>query len=705
VTTAAPPVVEQRLPAYTAAMSLPARHRLALVIFALTMAAAACFGQSSVSFPTAVNGFVRVSEEDLRRGIPLQGEWELYWGALVSPESFSGERGAGVPRSLIQVPGAWNNQGHAVEGAATYRLVVELPRAGMQPMGLYLTGIATAYRLFCNGTLVQENGRVSTSLDQVRGSIAPQSAFLIAEGRLEIVLQVANAEDVIGGLTEAPLLGYQSSIAPIGSRETLVDAIIFAAVLIMGLYHILLSIIHPAEKASLYFGILAVDLAIRGALTGTRIVHQVAAGLGFHTLIAAEFITVYVAAVAVYLYFAYLFPQEKPRFAQIPVIVVNAAMILFVTLVPIHLITTVHFYYELFLLAEGVLILVWLIRCLAARRDGALLMSVGFLLMLASAGHDVYVDIADKTGLFLTSYAMVVFVLLQSVLIARRYAASYFSARDHSRKAEAQAAAYGRFVPHEFLSLLHKDSIESVNLGDQIEMKLTVLFADIRSFTTLSEDMTPVENFNFLNSYLSRISPVVRRNGGFIDKYLGDGIMALFPGSPQDAVHAGLELMETVRIFNGHRANCGYRPIAIGVGINMGTLMLGTVGESSRMEGTVISDAVNLASRLEGLTRLFGAQILVSSDLLAACPDAARLPHRYLGRVRVKGKLRAVTVYEIIDAPYLVRMDTREIFEEALRNFERRSFKNAVAGFQTVMGLDPADEAARYYLKRLAIKT
>jgi hypothetical protein len=94
----------------------------------------------------------------------------------------------------------------------------------------------------------------------------------------------------------------------------------------------------------------------------------------------------------------------------------------------------------------------------------------------------------------------------------------------------------------------------------------------------------------------------------------------------------------------------------------------------------------------------------VSSDLLTACPDAARLPHRYLGHVRVKGKLRAVTVYEIIDSPYLVRLDTREIFEDALRDFERRAFKKAAAGFETVLGMDPADEAAHYYLKRLGVE-
>jgi two-component system sensor histidine kinase ChiS len=236
-------------------------------------------------------------------------------------------------------------------------------------------------------------------------------------------------------------------------------------------------------------------------------------------------------------------------------------------------------------------------------------------------------------------------------------------------------------------------------------MKLTVLFADIRSFTSLSENLTPVENFNFLNSYLSRISPVIRRNKGFIDKYLGDGVMALFPRSPEDAVNAGLELLETVRIFNGHRANSGYRPIAISIGVNTGNLMLGTVGESSRMDGTVISDAVNLASRLEGLTRTFGAWIIVSGDLLAACPAVTRIPHRYLGRVRVKGKSRAVRIYEIIDRPDEGRVRTREAFEQALRSLEGRKYSEAARGFESVVAGDPSDPAARYYLKRLGAVT
>jgi class 3 adenylate cyclase len=655
--------------------------------------------------PVAVNGVLSLTEQDLKAGVPLAGQWELYWGRLLTPEDFRGT--ASYPRTLVKVPGAWNADGTSFPpaGYATYRLVVLLPEGVPEPLGLYFKGVASSYRLFCNDAMIVENGNVSADPGEVRGTFAPQSVFLSARDRLEIILQVANAEDSRAGLIDAPRLGLQTRIAPLKSTETLVDAIIYSAILIMGLYHILLSLLHPAEKASLFFGILAVDLALRGALTGARILHQVAGGLGFHLLISSEYITVYLAALVIYFYFANLFPRECPRFARFPLLIVNGAFCVFVSVVPVWLISPFHFYYEIFLLGEGVLVMIWLLRSLAARREGAVIMLSGFFILLASAVYDIVRDMTHTGDFFLTSYAMVVFVFLQSWLIARRHALAYISAQDHFRRAEALATAYGRFVPREFLNLLGKESIEHVNLGDQIEMKLTVLFADIRSFTSLSEDLTPVENFNFLNSYLSRISPVIRGHGGFIDKYLGDGVMALFPRSPEDAVNAGLELLETVRVFNGHRANCGYRPIAISVGVNTGNLMLGTVGESSRMEGTVISDAVNLASRLEGLTRTFGAWIIVSGDLLEACPAVTRTPHRYLGRVRVKGKSRAVRIYEIIDRPDEGRVRTRETFEQALKWLEGRRYREAAAAFESVIAGDPSDSAARYYLKRLAAVT
>ena len=174
------------------------------------------------------------------------------------------------------------------------------------------------------------------------------------------------------------------------------------------------------------------------------------------------------------------------------------------------------------------------------------------------------------------------------------------------------ANSYARFVPKQFLTNLGKTSILDVKLGDQISKEMTVMFSDIRSFTDLSEKMTPEENFNFINSYLSRMSPIIQNHHGYIDKFMGDGIMALFDGMPDNALNAAIAMQKHIVVYNLHRDSQGYEPIRIGIGMHTGRLMLGAIGGIERMEGTVISDSVNLGSRIEGLTKIYGIKIAIS---------------------------------------------------------------------------------------------
>ncbi|MDP3463466.1 MAG: adenylate/guanylate cyclase domain-containing protein [Bacteroidales bacterium] len=205
-----------------------------------------------------------------------------------------------------------------------------------------------------------------------------------------------------------------------------------------------------------------------------------------------------------------------------------------------------------------------------------------------------------------------------------------------------------RFVPVEFLKFLGKDSIKDVQLGDQVLRCMTVLFADIRSFTTISETMSPKENFNFLNTYLGYMEPIIRKHGGFIDKFIGDSIMALFDEEPGSAIDAALEMHERLKDFNALMEQFGRKPISIGAGIHTGSLMLGVVGGEGRMETTVISDAVNLASRIEGLTRDYQACVIVSETSLNKLHNKDKYFYKLLDSLQVKGRQEVVSIYEII---------------------------------------------------------
>jgi class 3 adenylate cyclase len=276
--------------------------------------------------------------------------------------------------------------------------------------------------------------------------------------------------------------------------------------------------------------------------------------------------------------------------------------------------------------------------------------------------------------------------------------------QNYATKLESLLSAYSRFVPKKFLQFLRKESIVDVQLGDQIQQEMTILFADIRSFTTLSESMTPAENFNFINSYLKRMGPKIRHHNGFIDKYIGDGIMALFPGSPEDAVMASIDMLKALEEYNVHRRSAGYQPIRIGVGIHSGLLMLGTIGEQERMDGSVISDAVNLCSRLERLTKDYKVSIIISKDALEKLEDRDKYHIRFLDNVRVKGKKKPASIYEVYDMDPPDVVERKDMInarlESGIQLYFEGKLPDALEVFVTLQQIYPEDMLIQLYIDR-----
>lgn len=180
--------------------------------------------------------------------------------------------------------------------------------------------------------------------------------------------------------------------------------------------------------------------------------------------------------------------------------------------------------------------------------------------------------------------------------------------------------------------------------------------------------------------------------------------MALFNGGADDAVNAGISMLQRLADYNLHRANKGYVPIQIGIGINTGSLMLGTVGGYSRMDSTAIGDTVNLAARIEELTKYYGVSLLISHHTFLQLQNANCYAFRMIDRVKVKGKSAAVTVYEVFDgdSPEIRegKLVTKVAFEQALLLYNQQNFKAAQEYFQDVLRINSGDKVAQIYLKR-----
>ena len=264
--------------------------------------------------------------------------------------------------------------------------------------------------------------------------------------------------------------------------------------------------------------------------------------------------------------------------------------------------------------------------------------------------------------------------------------------------------AYSRLIPRQLLTLLDRNSIIDVKLGDQIERKLTIMFSDIRNFTPLSESMTPSENFEFINSYLSQMEPVIAKHHGIIDKYMGDTIMALYTQSADDAVRGSIAILEKLQHYNAGRARAGYVPISVGIGLNSGMVIIGTVGGANRMDSTVIGDAVNLASRIEEATKTYHVPLLLSQNTLYDLADSSKYDIRFLDRIRVKGKSQPLSIYEVFDNdPAEVREGKRagkDLFERAIAYYHLKRIPQSMELLEQCIQIAPNDVPAHIYLSR-----
>lgn len=264
--------------------------------------------------------------------------------------------------------------------------------------------------------------------------------------------------------------------------------------------------------------------------------------------------------------------------------------------------------------------------------------------------------------------------------------------------------AYARFVPQQFLNLLEKQSITDVSEGDQIQKDMTILFSDIRNFTKLSEKMTPAENFYFVNEFLHHIEPQISAHHGFVDKYFGDGIMALFSTSADDALKSAIAMLDALSHYNIIRKNEGKDEIAIGIGLNSGKLMLGTVGAEDRMDVTVISDAVNLASRIEHVTKIYHTPLLITEEVYHRLKQPSIYSIRKIGLTAIRGKAQMITIYEVFDADSLsvktLKQQNIEQFEQAVSLFHKQYYIESRAIFQDITKENKYDFPAAIYLKR-----
>ncbi len=265
--------------------------------------------------------------------------------------------------------------------------------------------------------------------------------------------------------------------------------------------------------------------------------------------------------------------------------------------------------------------------------------------------------------------------------------------------------ATSRFVPNDFLKSLGRENITEVKLGDQVQRDVTIFFSDIRGYTQIAESMEPDENFRFVSSLNRRLGPIISQNGGFINQYLGDGIMAIFSEQSHQALQSAVSIQQRILEYNQSRRAKNRKPIHMGIGMHTGPLIMGIIGDSKRMDAATIADSVNTASRIENLNKFYGTNILLSGDAVGHLGDRKSDFHlRHLGKVLLKGKKVPVGIYECFDGDLesakALKLDTLHDFETALALYFSKSFAEASSILEEILHKNPKDATTRLFLNK-----
>ncbi|MCL2139626.1 MAG: HAMP domain-containing protein [Treponema sp.] len=336
---------------------------------------------------------------------------------------------------------------------------------------------------------------------------------------------------------------------------------------------------------------------------------------------------------------------------------------------------------------------------------GRIVKAMNTIIASADLSSKVEVEYKDETGKLAHTFNQMITELDKAYKQIKRYA---FDAVLAGKKEERIRQIFQKYVPKDVIDRFFA-SPEKMLVGDN--RNLSILFSDIRSFTTISEGMAPDDLVNSLNRYFSGQVDIIYNRKGVVDKYIGDAIMA-FWGAPEahnddalQSVLAGLDMIDNVAEFNINQRRLGKPEFYVGVGINFGEVTVGNIGSERKMDYTVIGDSVNLASRMEGLTKTYHSELLISESVYAELKKTGNAPALYfrlLDTVAVKGKTRGIKIYTVKRLLTEAEKAAWPLHNQGMELYYRRSFREAAEKFREVYKLLSKDSNAENLFRRCA---
>lgn len=591
-------------------------------------------------------------------------EAEFFYGKFVQPDDTTTE-----PDLIVSIPSDWNKYdlpeykefiSHG-DGSGTYRITFEdLEPETEYSFETYNLGY-TAFRVLANGQNIFQCGEPYEDWEKTVPNQEMDFATFKTDknGNATISILVSNNMYRKGGL-RGDLKIMEASAAKENFLKQINLYMILSGILLTIVFYTLLLFILTKEKTNLYLSLFVFILFTRIVTNVFPIPKYLFPSISYSLMLKIEYIAVFFAPPV---YTLYLYEMNKNIFKLFnPIFVCIPGFILLILdfALPIRLANRLVPYMQYYMFAIiffcGVAVLIQILK----NKDFVSIVSL-FTFSIIGVGAALNILVIHHVSSVFSGNAMlaisfVLYAIGQIIVLAYIHNQNLLHVEELNKNLIETNKAYYRFVPREFLDLFNKTNITEVTLGEKKEAKMAILSADIRNFTSISETMTEKQVFDMLNSYLRVIAPIIRKHNGIIEKYLGDGIIAIFPSAAEEAILCALEMQEQMIELRKEFLRCDFPEIKIGVGIHYGNVIIGTGGDEERMTEISLSNDIDIAVKTEAATKTYKTPIIATNEVLKQASIEARKQNRkfnFYGKQIFDGKVKLFSIYNEITGTVL----------------------------------------------------
>ncbi len=567
--------------------------------------------------------------------LALECQWDFYFNRFIMPQDTQS-----IPDFKVEVPKVWNDYEVPPEyrkamkkgmGSATYRLTVR----GLKPKTMYCFETYklayTAFWIYADDKLIYESGTPDTDYKKTKAQQYFDEARFETDkdGCVTFTIHVSNYYYRKGGFRNPIKLIEVSGDFNSFAMKVVGNGLLCGVLLIITLYCFFFYII-KRDYTYLYLSIFVFLLLLRISVVDMSFVKLFIPEIPFSVMMRLEYLPIFMGPPVYIKYINSVNPRVFERY-DITLLSLPGFILLvidvFAPIIFVNRLVPVMELYAMAMIAIGVILFViQIVKCGDARSIASLatcvFVAVGILFDVLLLNNTFEPSVRIST----VSFAF--YSVAQTVFLAFIQNKNFIQVKTLNNDLYEINKAYYRFVPKEFLDLMCITDVTQVHSGECIQSKAAILSADIRNFTAISEKMTEVQVFEMLNRYLREIAPVIRKHNGIIEKYLGDGIIAIFVGGASCALDCAVEMQSDMMDLRKEFEIEGLPEIRIGIGIHYGDITLGMGGDNNRMTEISLSSDIDVAVTAESMTKTYNNPIIVTKELLEQV-DEYTVKHSY----------------------------------------------------------------------------